>query len=125
MNHADVQRWLDRYVEAWRANVPEPIAALFTEDVAYHYRPYDDAEHSVRGREAIVSDWLEEPDWGAWEAHYEPYAVEGDRAVAVGWTRYAATDREPPRTFHNAWLLRFAEDGRCAEFREFYMRQEP
>lgn len=126
MTHADVQDWLDRYIEAWRANRPEPIEALFTEDAGYHYRPYDHPEQSVRGRDAIVASWLEDPDEpGLWEAHYEPYAVEGDRAVAVGWSRYAGTDEAPQRTFHNAYLLRFAPDGRCAEFREFYMREEP
>jgi len=25
------------------------------------------------------------------------------------------------RTYHNSYLLRFAPDGRCAEFSEFYM----
>ena len=44
-----------------------------------------------------------------------------DRAVAVGWSRYAATGDEPERTYHNAYLLRFDAEGRCAEFHEFYM----
>jgi len=45
----------------------------------------------VRGREAIVRAWLE-PDGdasgrdatGTYEAHYEPWAIDGDRAVATG-----------------------------------------
>lgn len=124
MNRHDVQDWLDRYVAAWRANEPEPIRELFTEDATYSYRPWESEDQTVRGREAIVSSWLEEPDDpGAWEAHYEPYAVDGDRAVAVGWSRYAAASDEPERTYHNAYLLRFAPDGRCAEFREFYMEE--
>jgi hypothetical protein len=124
MNRHDVQDWLDRYVAAWRANEPEPIRELFTEDATYSYRPWESEDQTVRGREAIVSSWLEEPDDpGAWEAHYEPYAVDGDRAVAVGWSRFAAASDEPERTYHNAYLLRFAPDGRCAEFREFYMEE--
>ena len=122
MNRTDVQTWLDRYVEAWRANEAGPIEALFTDDAVYSYRPWDSDEHTVHGRDAIVASWLEEPDApAAWDAHYEPYAVEGDRAVAVGWSRYAATGDAPAQTYHNAYLLRFAPDGRCAEFHEFYM----
>ncbi len=122
MNRTDVQTWLDRYVEAWRANEAGPIEALFTDDAVYSYRPWDSDEHTMRGRDAIVASWLEEPDAPeAWDAHYEPFAVDGDRAVAVGWSRYAPTGDEPERTYHNAYLLRFAPDGRCAEFHEFYM----
>lgn len=122
MEKSDVQAWLDRYIEAWRANEPEPIKALFTEDAVYRYRPYADLERTVTGNAAIAESWLEEPDGpDAWEASYEPYAVDGDRAVAVGFSRYHATATEPEKTYRNAYLLRFAPDGRCAEFSEFFM----
>lgn len=124
MDRSAVQDWLDRYVAAWRANQPEPIKDLFAEDAVYGYRPWEGDDHTIRGRDAIVASWLAEPDEpAAWDARYEPYAVEGDRAVAVGWSRYAATGDAPERTYHNAYLLRFAPDGRCAEFREFYMEE--
>ncbi len=122
MTHDDVQRWLDRYIAAWRANERALIEELFTEDVTYGYRPWESEEHTVRGRDVLVEDWLKEPDEpGSWDASYEPYAVDGDRAVAVGWSRYGPSGNDPERTYHNAYLLRFAADGRCAEFREYYM----
>ena len=122
MDRSAVQDWLDRYVAAWRANDAGPIEELFSVDAVYGYRPWDSDEHTIRGRDAIVASWLEEPDEPAsWEAHYEPFGVEGDRAVAVGWSRYAASGDSPERTYHNAYLLRFDSDGRCAEFHEFYM----
>jgi ketosteroid isomerase-like protein len=125
MTHADLQDWLDRYVVAWRANQREPIEELFTEDAVYRYRPYGDDEHVNRGREAIIDAWLEEQDApDAWKAEYHPFAVDGDRAVATGWSRYLATGDDPERTFHNVFLMRFAPDGRCAEFTEFYMLEE-
>ena len=124
MDRTSVQAWLDRYVEAWRANDAELIKPLFTDDAVYSYRPYDDPERTIRGNAAIVAGWLEEPDPpDSWEAKYEPYAVEGDRAVAVGFSRYLATDSAPEKTYHNAYLLRFDPDGRCAEFHEFYMEE--
>jgi len=122
MTRDDIQDWLDRYIAAWRGNEAAPIEALFTEDAVYGYRPWDSDEHTMRGRDAIVASWLDEPDAAdSWDAHYEPYAVDEDRAVAVGWSRYAAQGDDPERTYHNAYLMRFAQDGRCAEFHEFYM----
>jgi ketosteroid isomerase-like protein len=126
MSRSDVQAWLARYVSAWRANDPELIRDLFTVDAAYRYRPYGGDDHAARGIDAIVEAWLEEDDPpGSWEAEYEPYAVDGDRAVAVGSSRYLASETEPERRFHNVFLLRFADDGRCAEFTELYMVEEP
>jgi ketosteroid isomerase-like protein len=124
MTHDEVQRWLDDYTAAWRANEAGPIEALFADDATYSYRPWDSDEHTVRGRDAIVASWLEEPDApGDWDAEYHPFAVDGDRAVAVGWSRYAATSDAPERLYHNAYLLRFSSDGRCTEFHEFYMEK--
>lgn len=124
MTHADVQAWLDRYIAAWRSNDADLIAALFTEDAVYRYNPYRD-DLALRGQAAIVAGWLEEDDDpDSWEARYEPYAVEGDRAVATGWSRYEASGDEPERTFHNVFLLRFAADGRCREFTELFMQEK-
>jgi hypothetical protein len=124
MDRSALQQWLDRYVDAWRANAREPIEALFTEDVIYRFAPYGD-KHLRRGRDAVVAEWLDAPDApDAWEARYEPFAMEGERAVAAGWSRYFATDSEPERVYHNVFLMRFAPDGRCSEFTELYMREE-
>ena len=126
MTHADVQDWLDRYITAWRSNQADPIRDLFTDDVVYRWRPYE-SHPAAHGIEEVVEGWLvdtrDEPD--SWDAHYQPYAVDGDRAVAVGFSHYRASAGEPDRTYHNAFLLRFAPDGRCAEFTECYMLEEP
>jgi hypothetical protein len=120
VDRESVQDWLDRYVAAWRSYEPEAIGDLFAEDATYRFHAWDDP---VAGREAIVANWLEDPDEsGSWSASYEPFAVEGDRAVAVGWTNYLADDRRTiERTFYNVWLLRFDDEGRCKEFIESYM----
>ena len=123
MERSAVQEWLDRYVEAWRANAREPIEALFTEDVVYRFAPFGE-KHLERGRDAVVNGWLDQPDApDSWEASYEPFAVDGDVAVATGTSRYFATADNPERVYHNVFLMRFAPDGRCAEFTELYMKQ--
>ena len=127
MTRDDVQAWLDRYVAAWRTYDPDAIGALFAADADYRYRPWDEPVH---GREAIVESWLNpggpsstRDDPGTWEGRYEPYAVDGDRAVAIGETTYwtDATHAEVHRRYANAWLLRFDPDGRCTEFVEYFM----
>ena len=90
MDRSSVQAWLDRYSAAWKSYDAEEIRSLFAPEADYRYHPYDPDDEAVRGADAIMSDWLAEDrdDAGTYDSHYEPYAVEGDRAVAVGWSRY-------------------------------------
>jgi hypothetical protein len=112
----DVQAWLDRYVAAWRSGDRGAIGDLFAGDATYRYHPYDEP---VRGREAIVESWFEDPDEpGSFEARYEPFAVEGGRAAAVGTSSYATGD-----VYDNVFTLSFDEDGRCSEFMEWFMKR--
>ena len=122
MDRADVSQWLEGYVDAWRSNDRAAIVALFTDDARYRYYPYADP---LIGANAIADSWLEDPDDpAAWEAEYAPVAVDGDTAVAVGQSRYRASADRPARTYHNCFVIRFADGGRCREFTEWFV-QEP
>ncbi len=124
MTKTDLQSWLDRYILAWRASTTTAIEELFTEDATYRFHPYDEGDEMVVGRDGIVAAWLKEPDDpGAWEAAYEAWAVDDDRGVGVGTSRYLATADKPERTYNNCFLMKFADDGRCSEFTEYYVRQ--
>ena len=124
MTKSDLQSWLDRYILAWRANTTTAIEELFTDDATYRFHPYDEDDETVVGRDGIVAAWLEEPDDpGAWEATYEAWAVDGVLGVGVGTTRYLATADKPERTYYNCFLMKFADDGRCSEFTEYYVRR--
>jgi ketosteroid isomerase-like protein len=125
MEHADVQRWLDDYVAAWKSYDAEAIGALFSDDVSYRYHPYDEP---VRGREAVVKAWLGEGDPtvastrdepGTYDASYAPVAIDGEVAVAVGSSTYT----DPPAVYDNCYVLRFDADGRCREFTEWFMQR--
>ena len=86
MDEAGFQRWLDDYVAAWQTYDKEAIGNLFTDDAEYRYHPWDEP---ISGRDAIVASWLETPDAaGSWSAEYRPWAIDEDRAVAVGVSRY-------------------------------------
>jgi ketosteroid isomerase-like protein len=119
MTHEEVQDWLDRYIRAWRSGDREQIEALFSQDAVYRYNPHDESRW-VRGRGAIANAWLNERDESeSWEARYTAYAVDGDRAVATGASRYFATADEPEKTYHTAFVLKFDDDLRCTEFVEY------
>lgn len=128
MTRDDVQGWLDRYVEAWRSYDPAAIGDLFSEDAEYRYHPWDEP---IRGRAEIVRAWVspdgdesqrDEPD--TWDARYETHVVEGDRAVAVGWSRYFASGETPEKLYHNVYLLEFDAAGYCRSFTEYFVEQK-
>jgi hypothetical protein len=122
MDRGAFQRWLDAYTEAWRTYDAEAIGDLFSKSAGYRWHPWDEGEEMVVGRQAIVDAWLgDRDDPGSWTAEYEPYAVEGDDAVAVGVSRYLKDDGSLDREYHNVFLCRFDDDGRCREFTELFM----
>ena len=115
-----MQRWLDDYVQAWNTYEPDRIGALYTEDATEQYHPYD--AQPVQGRQAIVDNWLKyRDDPGTYSAHYEPWAVDGDRAVATGISEYKNADGSFKTRYYNVFLLRFDEDGRCSSFIEYFV----
>jgi hypothetical protein len=115
--------WLDRYVAAWRSYDPADIGALFSADCSYSYRA---GTQIVTGRDAIVADWLTDPDDpDGWDAAYEPLAIEGEVHVARGYSRYRDADGSPRDEYSNIFVCRFDEAGQCSEFTEWWMRTSP
>lgn len=132
MDHLAAQEWLDRYVAAWLSYDRDEIGALFSDDVAYRYHPYDEP---VAGRDAVVASWLGEVDSGddgassrdepgTYEATYSPVAVDGDVVVATGTSRYRDTPDGPVvKVYDNCFVIRFDDAGRCREFTEYYIKR--
>ena len=79
MTHDDVQRWLDRYVEAWRSYDPTAIGALFGEDATVPL-PARGTRSRVTGRDGdrgrLARGARTSRDAGT--ARYEPCAIDGD-----------------------------------------------
>jgi hypothetical protein len=118
---ADVARWLGDYVKAWREWDREQVLALFDDRGTYRWHPYEDP---VIGSQAIADAWLDDPDEpGGFDAAYEPVAVDGETAVAVGSTTYSNPDGSIRAIFDNCFVMRFTEEGRCLEFTEWYVKR--
>ena len=114
MERAQFQGWLDRYVEAWKSYDRDAIGALFSADVVYRYSPEDEGVH---GRDALVEDWLENPDQaGTYDGHYEPLAIDGDVHVAHGVTSYFDAAGELHDRYWNVYVCLFNAAGECTDF---------
>ena len=130
MDREAVDRWLTAYVEAWTTYDPGRIAALFSDDVAYRYHPYDEP---VQGREAVVEAWLgaeNDPgvstrdEEGTYDPSYQVVAVDGDIAVVTGTTCYRLEPGgQVDRIYDNCFVIRFDSGGQCCEFTEWYMKR--
>jgi ketosteroid isomerase-like protein len=130
MDKAQVDRWLDAYVTAWKSYDRDLIGALFAEDVAYRFHPFDEP---VTGRVAVVGAWLGEDEHpgapaadepGTFDAVYRTVAVDGDVAVATGSSTYLTEPGGPVgQVFDNCFVMRFDQAGRCREFTEWYIRR--
>ena len=123
LERATVQRWLDAYVSAWKSYDPQVVGDLFSENATYAYNPFSEP---VQGRAAIVASWLEEPDaTGTYDGHYEPIMIEGDRAITNGRSLYFEPDGTTLKAeWNNIFVLHFDADGRCSEYREWYMQRK-
>ena len=117
-----VDAWLTDYVEAWKTYDPTKIGALFSDDAEYRYHPYDEP---VRGRDAIVKDWLDDPDVsGTYNGSYRTIAVDGAIAVATGTSSYRGSpSAEIDRVYENCYIMEFDDEGRCRRFTEWYMKR--
>jgi ketosteroid isomerase-like protein len=128
VNREQVQAWLDRYVELWRIPDAAAIGELFAEDVTYRHGAY---APTIRGREALVEHWLADPDPDdSWTADWKVEMVAGELAAASG-TTISPDNARPgyPGEYSNVFLLRFDSEGRCVDYREWWMpaprRREP
>jgi ketosteroid isomerase-like protein len=110
VNREDVMAWVAEYEQAWRTNDVGAVRKLFTEDARYARSAYDDGLH---GHAEIEEFW---PDDTEFTVTSEPIAVEGDIAVVRLEVHYLG---DKPHEYRDLWLLRFAEDGRVADFEEW------
>jgi ketosteroid isomerase-like protein len=113
VDRADFAAWIENYERAWRTAGTVLLPELFTEDATYRHSPYAEP---VAGLAAIARDWEAEREGAAevFSMTTEIVAVEGDTGVARAEVRYERAE------FRDLWVVRFAPDGRCAAFEEWW-----
>ena len=111
-------RWLTRYVEACVHNDSAAVEELFADGAVYWPEPFGTP---WRGRAEIAAHWVEDPAaHTGFSASATPLAVAGDVGVADWWAAYPAMGVE----YRSAFLMRFDDEGRCTEFREWYVAHD-
>jgi hypothetical protein len=114
----NVQEWIGRLEERWRDRDPEAIAALFSEEAAYHQGPFGAV---AIGREAIAEHWgktlSRQKDPVIW---FGTPIVSGGRASVEWWCILHDPVTGVPRNSAGSLALRFAADGLCTHFHEYW-----
>jgi ketosteroid isomerase-like protein len=115
VNKAQVADWVAAYERAWRAPGTGALAGIFSEDASYRQGPYDEP---VTGLPAIADMWEAERDGPAevFRMTSDVIAADGDTAVVRVEVSYGDPVRQE---YRDLWVLRFADDGRCASFEEW------
>ncbi len=110
--------WMDGYIEAWTSNDPALIAALFTPDAVYDPQT---AVGELHGVGEIVDFWVGMEDReDNWDFSWIPLVETDELAVVTGATAYY----DPAASYRNLFVIRFAPDGRCHDFTEWYIEEE-
>jgi hypothetical protein len=111
-----VKGWAEAYRIAWENADSEAVASLFTEDASYRSNIYEEPHV---GRSGVVDYWI-----GVTSVQSdvtvrigEPI-IDGERADVEFWTTMSVENA--PVTLAGCLLLRFAEDGLCADLREYW-----
>ncbi len=121
----DLETWIRSYATAWETSDDALVGELFSDDATYRSSPF---RQPLRGRAEIRRYWREATG-GLEEAQVRMGrpVVDGDR-VAVEWWAMIRSEGEEV-TLPGCLLLQFADEGRCAELREYWNlekgRREP
>jgi hypothetical protein len=108
----EVLSWPSAYERAWRDGDLAAVEALFTEEATHRDSPYE-AAHV--GHDAIRAFWLVD-EGKTFTVDAAVVAVEGSTAVIRLEVRYG----DPvTQEYRDLWVLRFADDGRVADFEEW------
>ena len=115
----EVTRWVEAYRSAWTSNDPDDVAALFTEDALYEFRPND--PEPWRGRDAIVADWADDRDGpDTWKLEFEVLGVL-ESGIAIVQVVVEYLDDRP--TYDDLWLIEL-EAGKAKRFTEWAVKRE-
>ena len=117
-------RWAEVWSSAWPARDTEAIAALYTDDAVYRALAFREPDPGLAGvRRYLGENFAAESELECWFG--EPVAA-GDRAAVEWWGTWV--ERGERLTLAGATLLRFGDDGKVVDQRDYWNeveRREP
>jgi len=112
--------WAHEWAEGWRAHDAERIAALYADDAVFRSQPFREPHSGPAGARAYAEWAFSEED--SVECWFGEPIVSGVRAAVEYWAIVAWQGRE--QTIAGIAVLRFVEDGRVAEQRDYWSMQQ-
>ena len=112
----NAEEWIAAYRRAWLERDPEKVVTLFTDDAVYRSSPFREPHFGsagIRDYWTRATSTQEELD-----LRFGDPVVEGSKVVVEWWA--IMRDEGAWITLPGCLLLRFAEDGRCEELREYW-----
>ncbi len=111
-----IQEWIDTYERAWRDKDAELAASLFTPNGVY-------CSHLLQepaiGPTGVANYWRNVTSTQSdIDARMGTPFIAGSRVAVEFWTRMKSSGNAA--TVAGCMLLRFADDGRCEELREYW-----
>jgi uncharacterized protein (TIGR02246 family) len=118
MDADTLANWLDAYGHAWETKDPEAVTKLFTEDAAYHEKPFDEPS---RGREGIAEYWSEIPETqDEIQFSYDILAVSENRCIAHWHSEFVRIRNGKRVELDGVFLLEYDDEGLCTRLREWW-----
>ena len=115
---SEFSNWLQVYVAACTENDASKVADLFAGDAVYHYTPFDPPWHGV---DEIADKWEDDAEnLVGFRCDAIPIFVAEDRGIAEWWAEYPAEGFQ----YRSAFVVRFDDQGKATEFREWYVRRK-
>jgi hypothetical protein len=114
------RRWTATWERAWRARDVDAIAAMYADDALYRGFVFREPERGIDGvRRYLEENVAVEEEIECWFG--EPIAA-GGRAAVEWWATWIEHGRR--LTLAGTTVLRFAEDGRVVDHRDYWSQVE-
>jgi SnoaL-like domain len=113
MDRKAVEQWVAGYERLWRTPGTDGLADLFVPDATYLSSPW---ARRVTGLDEIARFWEAERVSADEKFSMSADIVAVDQRTAVV---RVSVDYAAGRRWRDLWVIRFAEDGRCASFEEW------
>jgi ketosteroid isomerase-like protein len=111
-----LSEWIEGYRRAWEDADADLVVSLFTEDADYRSIPFEEPHHGHAGIRAYWED-VTSRQRDARVRMGRPF-VDGTRVAVEWWATMASGGEEV--TLPGCLLLRFEDDGRCSDLREYW-----
>ncbi len=112
-----IERWIEEYRRAWEDADGDAVTALFTEGASYRSHPFREPH---LGHEGIREYWrCATATQSEVRVMMGRPSVDGNRVAVEWWS--TMNDEGEEVTLPGCLLLRFAEDGRCEDLREYWV----